>query len=102
MLIGYKSAYTVNGYYGYHNFDSFRSDYREKFGKKPYVSPSHGARWQVYMSPSVPDSLIVLLGREVLNGRKSSGIKVWRRSRSSRGGGLNTFGRRVMMESIPL
>ncbi|KAJ4303457.1 hypothetical protein N0V90_002352 [Kalmusia sp. IMI 367209] len=39
------SAFTVNGWYGYHNFDAFRQGYLEKFGKKPYVSPSHTARW---------------------------------------------------------
>lgn len=32
-------------FYGYHNFDDFRHDYRAKFGKQPYVSPSHTARW---------------------------------------------------------
>jgi len=40
-----QSAFAVNGYFGYHNFDAFRHDYQELFGKKPYVSPSHTARW---------------------------------------------------------
>lgn len=46
-LIDYlgMSAFAVNGYFGYHNFDAFRHDYQELFGKKPYVSPSHTARW---------------------------------------------------------
>lgn len=31
-------------YEDYHNFDSFRKDYKDKFGKDPYISPP--VRWQ--------------------------------------------------------
>ncbi|KAK0621468.1 amidase signature domain-containing protein [Bombardia bombarda] len=30
----------------YHSFDNFRAEYQAKFGKKPYVSPSHLQRWK--------------------------------------------------------
>ncbi|KAF1954360.1 amidase signature enzyme [Byssothecium circinans] len=39
------SAIHVNTYYVYHSFDHFRREYPEKFGKQPYVSPAHKARW---------------------------------------------------------
>ncbi|KAF2658829.1 amidase signature enzyme [Lophiostoma macrostomum CBS 122681] len=67
------SAYTVNGWYGYHTFDDFRRDYPLKFGKKPYVSPSHSARcldkiktfkdWfdQVIWQKDDPDALTIML-----------------------------------------
>ena len=32
-------------YDNYHNNDRFRADYREKFGKEVYVSPSQGWKW---------------------------------------------------------
>ncbi|KAL8833578.1 MAG: hypothetical protein Q9170_004193 [Blastenia crenularia] len=39
------SAITVNAYYVYHTFDDFRREYPAHFGKQPYVSPAHRARW---------------------------------------------------------
>ncbi|KAI1423369.1 hypothetical protein F5Y12DRAFT_758083 [Xylaria sp. FL1777] len=35
----------VNGYDNLHNFDEFNEMYRLKFGKEPYVSPTHRERW---------------------------------------------------------
>ncbi|KAF1955681.1 putative amidase [Byssothecium circinans] len=40
-----ECAISVNGYYVYHTFGDFRQDYPAKFGKQPYVSPAHKARW---------------------------------------------------------
>nr|ODN88537.1 hypothetical protein L204_06392 [Cryptococcus depauperatus CBS 7855] len=39
-------AVVLNRYDGYHNFDEFRSQYRERFHKEPYASPSHTDRWK--------------------------------------------------------
>ncbi|KAF7670922.1 hypothetical protein GT037_011050 [Alternaria burnsii] len=61
-LIDYldMSAYAVNGFFGYHNFDDFRTGYLEKFGKKPYVSPSHTARWERNSKYTVEDKDLAL------------------------------------------
>lgn len=40
-----QSAKLLNFYDNKHNFDKFRDEYQEKFGKSAYISPSHLARW---------------------------------------------------------
>ncbi|KAL9100822.1 MAG: hypothetical protein Q9163_003852 [Psora crenata] len=40
-----KSGYYPFFYDGYHEYDQFRDDYRQVFGKEPYVSPYMRFRW---------------------------------------------------------
>lgn len=40
-----KSAFWVNYYDGYHEYDQFRDDYKRNFGKEVYVGPYMRFRW---------------------------------------------------------
>lgn len=42
-----QSAYYPFFYDGYHEYDQFRDDYRQRFGKEPYVGPYMRFRWSV-------------------------------------------------------
>ncbi|KAF2645931.1 amidase signature enzyme [Massarina eburnea CBS 473.64] len=42
-----NSAFWPLYYDSYHNYDQFRADYREKFGKEAYVSPSQAWKWDL-------------------------------------------------------
>ncbi|RWA09516.1 hypothetical protein EKO27_g5579 [Xylaria grammica] len=37
----------LNRYDNVHNFDEFRREYKERFGKTAYVSPAHTQRWEI-------------------------------------------------------
>lgn len=46
-------------YDAYHNLDTFREDYKERFDKKPYVTPYNRWKWLVRLAyPSKTSSLI--------------------------------------------
>ncbi|KAG6366059.1 hypothetical protein INS49_000235 [Diaporthe citri] len=52
-LEGYMKDVCRNSFFfdDYHNFESFRDEYTQRYGKQPYVSPP--VRWQLHMSSKI-------------------------------------------------
>ena len=54
-----QAAEDLNYYDNERNFDNFRAEYQEKFGKSAYISPSHLSRW--YGPPPTPRFSLVVI-----------------------------------------
>ncbi|KAK4447245.1 amidase [Podospora aff. communis PSN243] len=84
-----KLSHIVNVYDNYHLFEDFRSEYRQTFGKPPYVSPSHTKRWYGFLSPKFTASAR-FTGSDFDFNRKDGEAKT-RESRDEAEGIVNEF-----------
>lgn len=58
-LIDYMADVSRDSFFfaDYHNFAPSRKDYREKFGKKPYISPPVRWQWCVIIPQALANEL---------------------------------------------